>query len=159
MPFRCISNGRDENVSPETSTVDHWRFLLVDVDHWHFLLVDIDHWRFLRVDVDQTDVFNWSTSIRLTFSTGRRQPDWPFVLVDVDQTDLLYWSTSTRLTFSTGRHRHQRSTLDVDRRRCRHPFLLMFSSRPILLLSIYFYDVHGFNLVIQFTEELWKYLD
>ena len=59
--FEYQEKGRDENVRPETSTVDHrpvenWVllvdvdnpdvFLLVDVDHWAFLLVDVDHWRF-----------------------------------------------------------------------------------------------------------------
>ena len=41
-----------------------------------FLLVDVDHWRFQLVDVDQTELFTWSTSTRLSFSTGRhRHPD------------------------------------------------------------------------------------
>ena len=46
------------------------------------------------VDIDQIEVFYWSTSSRLSFSTGRRRPDWAFLLVDVDQTELFYWSTS-----------------------------------------------------------------
>ena len=38
--------------------------------------------------------FSWSTSTRLTFSTGWCWSDWAFLLVDVDQTELFYWSTS-----------------------------------------------------------------
>ena len=61
-----MKSGRDENISPETSTIDrqprfYWRFLLVDVDHWRFLLVDVDQTELLLlvdvnvflVDVDQ----------------------------------------------------------------------------------------------------------
>ena len=80
----------------------------------------VDHWG--------TDVFNWSTFSTgrrrpLSYSTGRRRPSWcfftgwcrpswAFLLVDVD---------------------HWAMLVDVDRqrcRRCRRPFLLMFSSRP-----------------------------
>ena len=46
--------------------------------YWGFLLVDVDHWGFLLVDNDQTEVFYWSMTTRLRFSTGRHQPDWAF---------------------------------------------------------------------------------
>ena len=87
----------------------YWRFLLVDVDHWPFQMVDVDHPDvFLLVDVDHWP-FRFSTGRRrpLSFSTGRHRPDWAF-------------PTSRRrpLTFST-------------RRRCRRPFGLTFSSRPV----------------------------
>ena len=38
---------------------------------------DVDRrpsWRFQLVDIDQTELFYWSTSTILTFSTGRRRP-------------------------------------------------------------------------------------
>ena len=116
------------------SIVHHWYFLLVYVTHWSFLLVDVDHWSFLlvdfdqtdvfMVDIDQTEVFYWSTS---TMKTS--------VWLNTRHYVPLHWSTSTILMFSTGR----RSTSDVNRRRCQHPFLLMFSSRPtrgLFLVSV-----------------------
>ena len=68
-----------------------------DVDRrpsWRFLLVDVDQTDVFLVDVEQTELFYWSTSTRLSFSTGRRRPDWGFLLVDVDQTEVFNRSTS-----------------------------------------------------------------
>ena len=99
----------------------------------------VDHWRFQLVDDDQTELLYRLTSARLSFCTGWRRPverpDWAFLLVDVDQTKLLFRSTSTRLSFSTGRRRPL--SYSTGRRwwihwRCRRPFGLMFSSRPTI---------------------------
>ena len=92
--------GRDENVSPETSTINRRP-------------------RFLLVDVNQTELFYWSTS-----TTELDQTE--LLYTSTSTTELFYWSTSTRLSFCTGRRR----TLVVDSPRCRRPFGLMFSSRP-----------------------------
>ena len=70
------SLGRDENVSPETSTVDRWP---------------------LTFSTGRRRLLTFSTRRRrpLRFSTCPRRPDWRFQLVDVDHTDVFNWSTST----------------------------------------------------------------
>ena len=82
-----------------------------DVDHrpsWRFLGRRWPDWAFLLVDVDYPDVFNWSTSTRLSFSTGwpswhflgRRRPDWGFLLVDIYQLKTSVWKPQYGLNYS-----------------------------------------------------------
>ena len=53
---RSYSLGRDDNISPVTSTVYHWGFLLVDVDHKSkkTSVVDVNQYQKISlVNVDQ----------------------------------------------------------------------------------------------------------
>ena len=103
--------------------------------------MDVDS---VDIDVNQTEVFQWSTSTRLRFSSGQRRP------VE-DQTEVFKWlmstrlrfsqSTSTRLRFSSGR---RRSTVEVR---------LTFSSRPIFIHTAYLAIVQ-YDFMIQINTHL-----
>ena len=86
-------------------------------------------WWKSQPDVDRQPLESLSLVNILRFSSGWRRPDWGFQVVNV--TGRL-WT----LIFSNCRRPGRRSTSDVDHRRCRHLFLLTFSSRPYVLHNL-----------------------
>ena len=76
--------GHDENVSPETSTVDNRPgFLLVDVNHWGFLMVDVDHENISMVEYQTLCSSLWPICAILGIKfVGWRRPAENISLVD-----------------------------------------------------------------------------